>query len=179
MRYISLLRGINVGGNKKILMKDLKALYENLGFESVMTYIQSGNVLFETEETSVTVLEERIAKAIRLAYNFEVSVLVKTKMAWQKILNGNTYVDEYKEDCNKLYFTFLKESPSQQLIDKILAMDFSPETFYIINDVVYIYCSKGYGRTKLNNHFFEKKLLVSATTRNYKTIHKLWELALV
>ena len=177
MKYISLLRGINVSGQKKILMKDLKALYENLGFENVMTYIQSGNVLFETKETAIEALQQQIADAIQKAYGFEVPVLVKTVDNLQKIFERNIYIERYKDDVSKLYFTLLGETPDSELVDALMAMNYQPEEFYIANDTVYFYCPTGYGKTKLTNNFFEKKLKVAATTRNYKTMKKLVELA--
>lgn len=177
MKYISLLRGINVGGQKKILMKDLKALYENLGFENVVTYIQSGNVLFETKETAIETLEHQIADAIQKTYGFEVPVLVKTAASLQKIFEENDYVALHGDDISRLYFTLLGETPDPELVDALMAMDYQPEEFYITNDTVYFYCPIGYGKTKLTNNFFEKKLNVSATTRNYKTMKKLVELA--
>lgn len=177
MKYISLLRGINVSGQKKILMKDLKALYENLGFENVVTYIQSGNVLFETKETTVKALEHKITAAIQKAYGFEVPILVKTTADLQKIFEGNKYVALYGDVITKLYFTLLGETPKMEFVNVLMALDYSSEEFYIDNNTVYFYCPTGYGRTKLNNNFFEKKLKVAATTRNYKTIRKLLELA--
>ncbi|MEY4937214.1 MAG: hypothetical protein RIS64_3573 [Bacteroidota bacterium] len=171
--YISILRGINVGGQRKILMADLKTLYENLGFKDVVTYIQSGNVIFKTENLMDAMdLTQKIEKVISDNYPFTVPVLVRTQTEWHHVLISNPFLKDNAYDLEKVYVTFLDKSPDNMLLDKIKNLDFAPEQFIILDKAVYLYTSD-YGNTKLSNHFFEKKLKVKATTRNWKTVQQI------
>lgn len=172
--YIALLRGINVSGQKKIKMADLKVLFEKLGFDGVVTYIQSGNVIFKSANAFNSQLAEQIAKAVCDDYGFEVPILVKTVEEIQFIITSNP-LDSGKHEG--MYFTLLHEAPSEELVSKLIPFSNEQEEFVIGTYCVYFYSPIGYGRAKFNNNFFEKKLKVSATTRNYKTMTKLIELA--
>ena len=175
-KYISILRGINVSGQKKILMVDLKKLYESIGFKNVVTYIQSGNVIFETNDTASEIeLASQIEQAILKQYSFEVPVIVFKNKELKKWIDSNPFLkDESIEE--RLYFTFLNKIPDALHVEQLQG-DYLPEKFEIIDKVVFFYCPIGYGNTKLSNTFFEKKLKVKATTRNFKTTFKLLELS--
>ncbi len=173
--YIALLRGINVSGQKKIKMADLKSHLEEIGFENVQTYIQSGNVLFESDESSIDKLENRIIDKIKEKYGWDVPTLVKTATDFQRALDNNPYVND-KED-QKVYFVFLKEEPAPEHVDKLAQTDYSPELYTIDGKNIYLYPANGFGKAKLNNNLFEAKLKVQATTRNLKTVRTLLEMA--
>lgn len=176
-KYLSILRGINVGGNRKILMKDLKSLYDGLGFLKVETYIQSGNVVFESDlKLSNADLEVKIQQAITETFGFEVPVIVRTADEWAKSIVNNPFWKEKDADIDRLHLTCLKEVPSPELLEKIKLFQFMPDRYEIIGKDVFIFCSAGYGTSKLTNPFFESKLKVSATTRNWKTVMKLHEM---
>ena len=176
--YISILRGINVSGQKKIRMEDLKALYEGLDFGKVTTYIQSGNVIFKTGlNLSISRLSEKIEKAIEEKYHFHVPVIIRTADEMHQILSSNPFLNEEGINREKLHVTFLEEEPQPTQVSAIIEADFSPDGFRIIGKEVYLYCPGGYGNTKLSNTFFEKKLCTKATTRNWKTVGKLANLA--
>jgi len=168
--YIALLRGINVGGHKKILMADLKLLFEKLNFKNVRTYIQSGNVIFQSNEEKIQDIENTIKGQILIQYGFEVSVLVKTHSEIEYILNNCPFIEDVKV---KSYFIILDSIPDKKLVESTLELKSPNEEFHIINSCVYIYYSGGYGKAKCGTNFFEKKLKVSATARNYNTIRKL------
>lgn len=172
--YIALLRGINVGGHKKILMADLKLLFEKLNFKNAQTYIQSGNIIFKSSEENTEVVESKIKDQILSQYGFEVSVLVKTHSEIKSILNKCPFI-EYKKV--KSYFIILHAIPDKELIESTIEIKYPDEEFHIIDSCVYTYYSNGYGKAKCGTNFFEKKLKVSATARNYKTIMKLIELS--
>ncbi len=177
MKYISILRGINVGGRRKILMADLKSIYEKLGSTNVITYIQSGNVIFDLKKkVEEKKFAQKIATAIIKQYDFEVSVQVKTMDQIKSTLTSNPFLKRKDLAKEKLHVTFLAEIPETSNVEKITAIDYAPDEFQIIGQDVFIHCEK-YGKTKLNNGFFERKLRVSATTRNWKTINKLLDLA--
>lgn len=165
-KYISILRGINVGGKRKILMKDLKALFEQLECSNVETYIQSGNVIFDSKQTNHKKLEDKIELAITLAYGFDVPVMVRSAEAWHAIYKNNPYS---KEDINKLHIVFLNGGPSEEQSTSIDAIKYLPDLFSINSSHIYLCCNGNYRDTKLTNKLFEKKLGIKATTRNWKT----------
>lgn len=176
--YISMLRGINVSGQKKILMPELKALYEGFGFSKVITYIQSGNVIFSTEHNASTLaLSTLIEKAILQKYRFNVPVIIRTIDEMQAVINANPFTKEAGQMTEKLYVTFLDDEPALNAFDKINPFDFLPDKFKFYNREIYLDCAAGYGATKLSNSFFENKLKLKATTRNWNTVKKLLELA--
>lgn len=169
--HIALLGGINVGGHNKIRMVDLKLLFEELGFADVTTYIQSGNVIFSTGIENG--LEKLISDAILSHFGFEVPVLVKSISEIETILISCPFSEEKKSNS---YFTLLNEAPSRNLMDEVRALNYPNEEFAITENCIYFFSEKGYNEVKCNNNFFEKKLKVAATTRNYRTLSKLLEL---
>lgn len=176
--YISILRGINVSGQKKILMSDLKALYEDLKFKDVITYIQSGNVIFKTaEKLSDKNLSEKIEKAIFKKYNFLVPVIIRRINEIKNVIKANPFLKNKNINTEKLHVTFLAEAPEKIYLEAIKKYDFTPDEYIISGTAIFLHIPESYGNTKLSNNFFESKLKVSATTRNWKTINKLAELA--
>jgi uncharacterized protein (DUF1697 family) len=175
MHYLSLLRGINVGGQKQIKMQDLQKLYLELGFTEIQTYIQSGNVLFETAENVFQVdLAQVISQKIQAHYGFSVEVLVLDLADLQAAIQQNPFAGTNHEE--KTYFTFLATQPEESLLQSLLALDYAPEQIQIIGQTVYFYSPQGYGNAKLNNNLIEKKLKTVATTRNWKTTVHLCQL---
>ena len=171
--YISILRGINVSGHKLIKMDALKKMFEDLNFKNIRTYIQSGNVIFESKKVDTKSLETIIGKQIFKTFGFEVPVLVKEKKDWKTVFENNPFLKNRNEDISKLHVTFLSAEPEQVNIDKLLETKFNNDEFVVSENVVYLFCPDGYGNTKLSNTFFENKLKVSATTRNWKTVIEL------
>jgi uncharacterized protein (DUF1697 family) len=175
--YISILRGINVGGHNKVRMEDLKALFESLGYNEVKTYIQSGNVIFKADQDQlVTVIAQDIEKAIESKYHFVVPVIIRSADNIQSIIALNPFLREPGIDREKLHVTFLSEEPAATAVKAIQKYGFPPDRFRIMSKEVYLSCPGGYGNTKLSNTFFENKLLVKATTRNWNTVLKLSDL---
>ena len=174
-KFIALLRGINVSGQKQIKMSDLKSLFEKTGFQNVETYIQSGNVIFSSNEKSSEKLEQKISSAIKKTFGFDVKVIVVTPEVINQVLKINPFIKK-KKDTDKLYVIFLSERPSKASIEKLAETDFSPEEFIIKRKLVYLFVPNGYGKAKLNNNYFENKLKLFGTTRNLKTLKALAEL---
>ena len=172
--YISLLRGINVSGQKMIKMTELVDLYKGLAFSDIMTYVQSGNIVFKSDKTiSINDLSAQIANAIFRKYKFQVPVIIRTKKQILKAISMNPFLKDQNTDISKLHVTFLSEAPEKSNVELIINSDFSPDKFIISGTEVFLYCPSGYARTKLSNSFFENKLKVIATTRNWNTINKL------
>jgi uncharacterized protein (DUF1697 family) len=174
--YIALLRGINVSGQKQIKMTELKALFEELKFSDVQTYIQSGNVIFKSKEDQVNKLESKVAKAIREKFGFDVKIIVKTPKEFEYVLKNNPFIKKKKE-AERLYTTFLSEVPSTEKIKKLKETDYSPEEYTIDGKNIFMFFPDGYGKARLSNNLFENKLKVFATTRNWKTVNTLWKMA--
>jgi uncharacterized protein (DUF1697 family) len=130
--YIALLRGINVGGKRKILMKDLKELLLALGFENVQTYIQSGNVIFESNEKDKILLAKQIQTSISDKYGFEVPTIIIEISNYQKIIKSNPFVHE-QVDLTKLYLVFLAEKPKKEAVETFNQLDFASDKFLIKN----------------------------------------------
>lgn len=169
--YIALLRGINVSGQKKIKMADLKKTLENNGLQNVTTYIQSGNVVFGHPSEDIVLLQQLVHGAILKDFGFDVPTLVIEGSDIENILQANPFKD--KEEENRLYFVLLKEIPDKALTEAFNKLEFTHEDFHVEDNCVYLCCKKGYGNAKLNNNLVERKLKVQATTRNLKTLQKL------
>ncbi|RLD28388.1 MAG: DUF1697 domain-containing protein [Bacteroidetes bacterium] len=172
--YIALLRGINVGGHKKVPMVELRGLLSNSGFKNVQTYIQSGNVILESSEEQISIIEEQIKTAILNYFGFDVPVIVKTNDELQAIFDACPFTKEKKE---KSYFTILHSIPNAELVEIASKKVYEGEEYLIINDCIYFYCAKGYGQAKFNMNYFERKLKTSSTSRNYRTMVKLLSLS--
>ena len=164
-RYVALLRGINVGGRAKVAMADLRAVFESLGFDDVRTYIQSGNVVFGSSKTvDAAAVEKRIAAEMGV----EPTVLLRTAKEMATVAEGNPFAD-----TDGLHVTFLAAKPK----GTVEVPEGQPDELAVVGREVYLRCPNGYGRTKVNNTFLEKQLGVPATTRNWKTVTTLAELA--
>lgn len=175
--YISMLRGINVGGKNQIRMETLRSLYESLGFEKVQTYVQSGNVVFKSKEEAPVVLAKRIEAKIRQEFGLDVHVMVRTRDDIRCIVANNPFLQGLGKDITKLHVTFLDGTVEKELLWDVKSPNADGDEFSVGEREVYIFCPNGYGRTKLNNNFFEKKLKLPATTRNWNSVKALFELA--
>lgn len=175
-RYIALLRGINVSGQKLIKMDTLKDLFIGLNYSEVNTYLQSGNMIFSTKGIDQQLIANEIEVEILKVFDFEVPVLILTMDELEKIVRNNPFTHHFDKDPAYFHITFLRSLPTKidfKVIDKNVQNE---EEFVILEKVIYLYCPHGYGRTKLTNHFFENKLAISATTRNWKTCNELLKL---
>ncbi|OWW26360.1 hypothetical protein B4Q04_01365 [Zobellia sp. OII3] len=175
--YIALLRGINVGGKKRLPMADLRAMLKDMGFLNVKTYIQSGNVVFQSHKEDTGGLEASITEHIKSSFGFEVPVLVKTKKEFENLVMGNPFTDTGAISRKQVYFVLLKNPPEKERSATFGRETYANEDFTITDLCVYLLCKAGYGKAKLNNNRIEGKLKVEATARNYGTMVKLLEMA--
>ncbi len=175
--YIALLRGINVGGHKKIKMAELREMLQQIGLNDVATYIQSGNIVFKSEEVSVEKLEAQIKKGILDRFNFEVPVLLFTNPDFVRLLETSPFKDQEALEANRIYYTLFKGAVIDDYIAAIKPEDYPNESFKIEKNCVYLNCKLGAGKAKLNNSILEKKLRIIATTRNHRTMCTLLELS--
>ena len=175
--FISMLRGINVSGQKMIPMAALKSLYESLNLTNVVTYVQSGNVIFDCTEGDATQIASSIEAEITRTFGFSVPVLIRDKSCFQRLIEHNPFATQRHEDPTKLHVTFLAALPSKLLVGNLVAPISSADEFILDDKELYLFCPNGYGVTKLSNNFFERKLSVTATTRNWKTVNALYGIA--
>jgi uncharacterized protein (DUF1697 family) len=174
-RYAALIRGINVGGRAKVKMDDLRNVFAALGHGDITTYIQSGNVVFSTAPRSAPKVAAAIEDRIREDLGLGVTVLLRTDQELGDVIAANPFLAG-GADPARLHATFLVDTPAPERLDHVAVPDSGPDEFAIVGREVYLHCPEGYGRTKLNNTLWERRLGVAATTRNWNTVVKLHEL---
>lgn len=173
--YVALVRGINLGRHKQVSMPDLRALFCSLGADDAATYLRSGNVIFKSADGPGK-LTEAIEKRIRRDLGLSVTVLLRTTPQLAKILAGNPFAKDGK-DSTKLHVTFLAKRAGGARVRELDPQRGQTDEFRVVGREIYLHCPNGYGRSKLTNAYFEKELGVAATTRNWRTVTKLAELA--
>jgi len=169
--YVALLRGINVGGRAKISMADLRSAFVDMGFDDVSTYIQSGNVVFRSSRSPVTMAAD-IEEGIDAAFGLDVNVVLRTSAQWAGVVEHNPLAAGGRDPA-KLHVTFLASKATAARVAGIDTEGFLPDEFRVLQREVYLHCPAGYGRTKLTNTFLERRLGVVATTRNWNTVRTL------
>jgi uncharacterized protein (DUF1697 family) len=176
--YVCLLRGINVSGHKIIKMEQLRKSFGALGLGDVQTYVQSGNVVFKTPKQSSETLSNKIREKIARDFGFSVSVIIKSSEEVRRAIKNNPFLKQRGIDSSKLHVTFLSKAPEKDRLKALEALTAKPDQFRYSGTEVYLYCPGGYGRTKLSNNALERVLAVNATTRNWNTVNKLYEMSL-
>ena len=168
-KYIALLRGINVGGHKKFPKVDQLQMLDALGFQDFQVYLHTGNWVFVASKTT-SEISEMITHAIQKKYGWEVPVLVFPSAEIEHILNACPFSEEKKV---KSYFTLLSNKPTQEQSTLLETIAYPNEEFVLQDRCIYLFPEKDAAKATLSNNFFEKKLHITATTRNYNTMLKL------
>ena len=176
--YIALLRGINVSGKKIIKMEALRQMCMDCGFKEVQTYIQSGNIVFRSSEKNSQALEKILKQSIQKNVGFEVPVMVLEHSYLKECFQNNPFARDTNKNPDFFHVQIMAAQPDAELMQKIDKNIFLPDTFEIIGRCIYLYLPGGYGNTKLNTNFFENKLKLSGTTRNWKTMSVLVEMGM-
>lgn len=174
-RYVALLRGINVGGRRKLLMRDLTAIFVTAGCEDVRTYIQSGNVVFEAAPALADGLSKRLAAAIAESHGFQVPVVIRTAEDLDRIVRGNPFLAA-GADPAKLHVGFLAAAPEPARIARLDPDRSPPDAFEVRDREVYLHFPAGVARSKLDNAYFDRTLNTVCTIRNWRTVGKLHEM---
>lgn len=172
--YVAFLRGINIGSNNKINMAELKQLFESIEMTQVKTFLNSGNVVFESDIKDIIRLESKIETAINEGFNLKIEVIVRDSTQMSSIIQDYPFSNL---DQKNRYITLFK-SPLDINQHKILnhcikEAKLKEDLYEIDGSHLYLYVPLGYGKTKLNNTFVEKKSGSIATTRNLNTMIKL------
>jgi len=165
-------------GHNSIKMADLADLYEKLGFNDAETYIQSGNVIFTfSGDMSESLLSEKIEKAIQEKFNYNIPVMLRTIEEIRGLYADNPFLEEEKFDPSRMAVLFLHDEVSDLQAEKVKYVDYPPDKFKIKGREIFIFCPNGFGKTKLYTNFFENKMKVTGTARNWKTVETLLKIA--
>ena len=169
-KFAAFLRGINVGGNHIVKMEDLRRMFASMGFENVKTYIQSGNVIFETAEKNVALLTEKIERKLFDSVGFEVKTMLRTIPELEEAAAHNPFSES---ENVKVYITFLSAEPDKELARAAEALGNDLESFRVKNRELYSSLDKRVKKSLFTNNFTAKHLNVSGTTRNLRTVDKM------
>ncbi|MBE1486170.1 DUF1697 domain-containing protein [Plantactinospora soyae] len=182
-QYVALLRGINVGSGNRIGMADLRRIVTDLGHEDVKTYLQSGNVVFGAEPGAGkggAPGPDRLATAIRKAVadelGVDVPVLVRSGAELAALAAENPYLKSERDET-KLLVAFLAGAPATDKAAELTVPGTDTAEFTLAGREIYLHYPDGFGRTKFSNAYLEKQLGTVSTTRNWKTVRALAELA--
>src|ERR1700730_13456913 len=174
---ISMLRGVNVGGHNKIKMEALRALYESMKLREAQTYVQSGNVIFRTDERDIARLAERIEDEIERKFGFRPNVILRTAAEMREVIARNPFAKRRGIEPSKLLVSFLASDPGAEAREKILQIKCDPEELRIEGREVYIYFPNGIGRSKLPWARLDKMLKTPGTGRNWNSVTKMLAMA--
>ena len=165
-------------GHNSIKMTDLAALFSDHGFIRPETFIQSGNVIFSTEkELPAPEISQVVETAIHDTFGYDVPVMLRTVSQIRNMLSSNPFLSEINFDPAKMAVIFLHDDLTESQIQKVAEVDYPPDKFKIIGNEIYTFCPNGFGKTKLYTNFFENKMKVKGTARNWKTVMTLLGLA--
>ncbi len=171
--YLALLRGINVSGYRMIKMEMLKKSLENIGFQNVQTYIQSGNVFVDTPEENTAKVGFLIKHEIQKIFGHDVPVIVIQKKDLELCLLKNPFFKNLEVDTKKLYVAFISTILKSENINDLKISNFKPDEAIIDENRIYIKYDVSPAKTKLDQNYIEKKLNVTATIRNWNTVNQL------
>jgi uncharacterized protein (DUF1697 family) len=174
---ICMLHGVNVGGHNMIKMEALKALCVSLKLKDPQTYVQSGNVIFRTEEKDQEKLTRRIQDAIEKAHGFRPGVVLRTAAELKEVVSRNPFAKRSGIEPGKLLVNFLAADPGKQAREKALAIKIGPEEMHLLGREAYIYFPNGQGRSKFPWAAIERALGTSGTGRNWNSVTKMLEIA--
>jgi uncharacterized protein (DUF1697 family) len=173
LTFIALLRAVNVAGKNLLNMQALQTALAENGFINPDTYIQSGNVLFQHSESSIEIIKIQLNNCLKNDFNLEVEVQLFSAKEFIRIVETNPFLPEVK--IEDLYLTFLFKKPNAEAVHSFPIS--GNDRWEIQDQVVYLHCPDGYGKTKLSNNLIESKFKSAATTRNGRTCLKLVEMA--
>jgi uncharacterized protein (DUF1697 family) len=174
---ICMLRGVNVGGHNKIKMDALKALCVSLKLQDPQTFIQSGNVIFGTQEKDLAKLATRIQDAIERKIGFRPAVVLRTARELREVIARNPFSKRPGIEPGRLLVNFLATDPGKEAREKALAIKIGPEELHLVGREAYIYFPDGQGRSKLPWAAIERALGTSGTGRNWNSVTKMLEMA--
>lgn len=175
-RYLALLRGINVGGNRIIKMADLKQMFEDMKFKNVSTYIQSGNVLFDTKEQEPRALQKKIEKALEQALGYSVDIYIRSKEEMKAIVEYDAFKKMNAGEDAKIYVAFLSDLPSEAQVKALEETNNDMDMFHVHKTEMYLVSNRKPGDVFNIDTPVKKILGLKNTSRNWNTTQKLYTL---
>ena len=175
--FIAFLRGVNVGGNNKINMDELRLLVESIEHKPAVTYIQSGNVLFKGQHKDHGKLAEKIETAIEKGFGFRPNVILRLSSQLDEVIQRNPFAGRPQLEPGKLLVTFLASDPGEEVRRKVREIKVNPEELFIDGCEMFTYYPDGQGKSKLPARLIERTLGTPGTARNWNTVLKLQEMA--
>jgi uncharacterized protein (DUF1697 family) len=175
--FISLLRGVNVGGHNIIKMDALRALFESLGFRNAQTYVNSGNVVFHAKERSAALLTKKIQDSIEKKFGFRPTIVLRSTEELRAIIAANPFAKRKDIEPGKFLVTFLEATPAEEALAAALKIKTDPEELRIVGSEAFIYFPNGMGRPKMSWPAIERALKTTGTGRNWNTVNKLLAIA--
>ncbi len=172
MKYVAFLRGINVGGKNKIKMETLRETFAALGFENVKTYINSGNVVFETVETGDKIISDKIEAAIQSNFSLNIKVITRTIAEIETMIADNPFAGQFENDKD-LHVFFLGEQLPEEKREMLLSNNRENEQFAVQNREIFCLLRVGVLDSLIGKDYIGKKLKISATARNWRTVNKI------
>jgi uncharacterized protein (DUF1697 family) len=165
-------------GHNSIKMADLSLFYKSLGYKENKTYIQSGNVIFKAREgLPEKEMAQQIEAGILRKFTYSVPVMIRNVNELKSLYKNNPYLSEPDFDASKMAVVFLHEELTDMKMEKMRNINYPPDKYQLSGREIFIYCPNGFGRTKLYTNFFEDKMKVTGTARNWKTITTILGLA--
>lgn len=175
MKYVAFLRGINVAGKNIIKMEALREMFGELGFQNVKSYINSGNVVFETAKTDDLKLVSKIEKAIEKKFMLKIGVMVRQMSQIEEIIKNNPFDGQF-ENHKEMHVLFLNEALPKEKTEQLLSNNNEKEKFAVRGREIFHHSKIGFVESLLGKDYIGKKLKVSATARNWRTVNKILEL---
>jgi uncharacterized protein (DUF1697 family) len=174
---ICMLRGVNLGAHNRVKMETLRAVCESLKLHDPQTYVQSGNVIFKTDERDLVKLTKRIESAIEKKFGFQTDVVLRSTVEMREVVARNPFAKRRGIEPSKLLVTFLAGDPAEEARVKVRAIQCAPDELFIDGREIYIHFPNGAGRPTLSWATIPKMLKVSGTARNWNSVVKMLEMA--
>ncbi|MFY9949290.1 MAG: DUF1697 domain-containing protein [Candidatus Sulfotelmatobacter sp.] len=174
--YVALLRGINLGGHKKIKMEELRASLTAMGFAEVKTYIQSGNVVFKAARISDKALSKKIEATILSKFGHSVSVIIRTAEEIEQVIANNPFLKQAGIDQTKLHVMFLPEPPAQSALKQLEMLVLKPDQLRSLGKELYFYLPNGVAESAVMKKPIDRVLAIPTTMRNWRTVNTIQQM---
>lgn len=175
--YVALLRGINLGPNKRVKMDALRKSFESIGLKKVQTYIQSGNVVFKAGKTSSAALRKKIEERIIKDFGFSALTILRSQEELSKVVEMSPF-KQHGASPERLHVIFLSETPDAAFLKQLEGLTKVPDESRCLGQEIYLHLPNGFAQSSLIHNPLERKLLTRATTRNWRTVNNVYQMCL-
>ncbi|MFZ1158488.1 MAG: DUF1697 domain-containing protein [Candidatus Sulfotelmatobacter sp.] len=176
--YVAMLRGINLGPHKRVKMEALRKSFESAGLRNVQTYIQSGNVVFKAGKTSSATLRKKIEEQITGDLGFSSLTILRSQEELGKVIKANPFLKQAGANHEGLHVIFLPKPPETDVLKQLQSLTKAPDESCCLGQEIYLHLPNGFSRSSMMNNPIERKFLVQATTRNWRTVNNIYQMCL-